>query len=192
MFLEYSEQHDCSREGVKVSALIERFKNEHFGIIEALKEVEELGIITKDGHAKLISLTVDLLNHIWCEDNWFYPILRKASGHNKKLKEELFFFINGLGTIHEKIFFFMDKYSQRVKGSNFQREYESLFGALRKRIDYEENILYGEFEGLNKLKLSNFQMLNYPLQYPSSFQSNIRLLKTIDNTDKSQVRYHSS
>ncbi len=151
MFLECLEQHDCSLEDVKVSALIEGFKKEHSEIIEALKEVEELGIITKEGHSKLISLTVDLLNHIWCEDKWLYPIRRKTSGHNKKLKEELFFSINGLGAIQEEILFFMLKYSQRVKDSNLQREYESLSGVLSKRIDYEENILFDEFEGLNKL-----------------------------------------
>ncbi len=151
MFLEYFDQHDYIREGVEVSALIEGIKKKHSEIIEALKEVEELGIVTKKGHAKLISLTVDLLNHIWCEDKWLYPILRKASGYNKKRKEELFFYINGLMTTREEILFFMLKYSQRVKDSNFQREYERLFGALSKRIDYEENILYGEFEGSNKL-----------------------------------------
>ncbi len=135
----------------KTSALIEEFQKEHSVIIEGLKEVDELGIRTKEGHAKLMFLTVDLLKHLWHEDEWLYPVLRKASEHNKKLKEILSFFINGLGDIHEEMLRFIIKYSQGAIDSNFQREYERLFGALSKRIEYEENILYVEYEELNKL-----------------------------------------
>ena len=39
-----------------MSVLIEKFKKEHYNIIKALKEVEESGIHTKDGHTKLMSL----------------------------------------------------------------------------------------------------------------------------------------
>ncbi len=133
-----------------MSVLIEEFKKEHSEIIEGLKEVEELGILTKEGHAKLIFLTVDLVKHLWHEDEWLYPVLRKASEHNKKLKEILSFFINGLGAIHEEMLNFITKYYQGAIDSNFQREYERLFGALSKRIEYEENILYGEYDSINQ------------------------------------------
>jgi hypothetical protein len=46
---------------------------------------------------------------------------------------------------------FITKYYQGAIDSNFQREYERLFGALSKRIEYEEDILYVEYEELNKL-----------------------------------------
>ncbi len=46
---------------------------------------------------------------------------------------------------------FFTKYSKGVIDSNFQREYERLFDALSKRIQYEELILYDEYEELNKL-----------------------------------------
>ena len=134
-----------------MSALIEEYKKEHSEIIEGLKEVDKLGILTKEGHAKLLFLTVDLVKHLWHEDEWLYPVLRKASEHNKKLKEILSFFINGLGNIHEEMLDFIMKYYQGAIDSNFQREYERLFGALRKRIEYEENILYDVYEELNKL-----------------------------------------
>jgi hypothetical protein len=45
----------------------------------------------------------------------------------------------------------MAKYYKGDLNSNFHREYERLFNALSKRIGYEENILYGEYEKLNKL-----------------------------------------
>ena len=90
-------------------ALIEEYKREHSEIIEGLKEVDELGVLTKKGHAKLMFLTVDLVKHLWHEDEWLYPVLRKASEHNKKLKEILSFFINGLGNIHEEMLSFLVK-----------------------------------------------------------------------------------
>ncbi len=134
----------------KMSAIIEEYKKEHLKIIDTLKEVDELGIFTKEGHAKLMFLTVNLLNHLWNEDEWLYPVLRKASEHNKKLKEIVSFFVNGLGAIHEKMLNFITKYSNGIIDSNFQIEYERLFGAFSKRIEYEENILYDVYEELNK------------------------------------------
>jgi hypothetical protein len=131
-----------------MSRLIEGFKKEHSGIIEALKEVEELGVLTKDGQAKLMFLVVDLLNHVWKEDEWLYPDLRKTSEHNKKLAEILRFFVNGLGAIHEEILNFFTKYSNGIVDSNFKTEYESIFSTLRKRIEWEENTLYDEYNKL--------------------------------------------
>ncbi len=132
-----------------MAALIEGYKKEHSEIIEGLKEVEKLGILTKEGHAKFMFLTVDLVKHLWHEDELLYPVLRKASEHNKKLNEILRLFINGLGNIHEEMLSFIMKYNQGAIDSNFQREYERLFDALSIRIEYEENILFGVYEELN-------------------------------------------
>ncbi len=134
-----------------MSELIEEFKKEHSKIIEAFKEVEELGILTKEGQTKFMFLAVDLLKHLWNEDEQLYPVLREAAEHNEMLKEVLSFFVNGLGAIHEEMLKFFTKYSKGVIDSNFQREYERLSGALSKRIEYEENILYEEYEELKKL-----------------------------------------
>jgi hypothetical protein len=81
--------------------------------------------------------------------NSFILVLRKALEHNKERKEILSFFVNGLGAIHEKILDFMVKHSEGVKGNDFQGDYESLFGALSKRIEYEEKIPFLEYEMLN-------------------------------------------
>ena len=132
-----------------MSALIEEFKKEHSEIIEAFKEVNELGVLTKEGHSKLMYLLSDLLKHLWHEDERLYSVLRKASEHNKELKEILSSFINGLGVIHEKVLQFMTKYYKGDLNSNFHREYERLLGALSKRIEYEEEILFLEYKTLN-------------------------------------------
>ena len=133
-----------------MSALIEEFKKEHSEIIEAFKEVKKLGVLTKEGHSKLMYLLSDLLKHLWHEDERLYPVLRKASEHNKKLEEILSSFINGLGVIHEEVLQFIAKYYKGDLNSNFHREYERLLNALSKRIKYEENILFSEYEKSNK------------------------------------------
>ncbi len=133
-----------------MAALIEEFKKEHSEIIEELKEVDELGILTKKGHDKLMLLTLNLAKHLRHEDEWLYPVLRKASEHNKKLKEILSFFNNGLGNIHEEMLRFITKYYLGAIDSNYQREYERLFGTLSKRIEYEENIIFDEYNMLNQ------------------------------------------
>ena len=132
-----------------MSALIEGFKKEHFEILEALRGVKELGVLTEEGQAKLMSEIEDLLKHLWSEDQWLYPVLLKASKHNKKLEEILSVFANGLGGIHEEMLNFVTKYSKGVKDNNFQRDNERLFDALSKRIGYEETILYDEYNKLN-------------------------------------------
>ncbi len=129
-----------------MTTLIKRFKIEHSDIIEAFKEVEELGILTKEGQTKFKFLAVDLLKHLWNEDKLLYPVLKEAAEHNKMLKEVLNFFVNGLGAIHEEMMEFFNKNSKGVIDSNFKREYEKLFEALSIRIGYEDNTLYGEYE----------------------------------------------
>ncbi len=134
-----------------MSALIEGVKKEHSEIIEALKKVKELGVLTEEGQAKLMPEIVDLLKHLWSEDQWFYPVLLKASKHNKNLEEILGVFTSGLGGLHDEMQNFITKYSKGVKDDNFQRDYERLFDTLSKRIEYEENVLFSEYEKLNKL-----------------------------------------
>jgi len=82
------------------------------------------------------------------KSNGFITFSKKTSVHNKKLKEILSFFINGLGGIHEEKLNFIIKYSKGAKDNNFQRKCERLFGALSKRMRYEELILYDEYNNL--------------------------------------------
>jgi hypothetical protein len=72
-----------------MSSLIEGFKKEHSEIIEALKEVKELGVLTEDDQAKLMSVKPSLIEHLGEEDERLYPVLWKEAEQNKKLKEVL-------------------------------------------------------------------------------------------------------
>ncbi len=51
-----------------MSALIEELKREHSEILAILNEVKELGILYKEGQAKLMSIKVSLLEHLWNEN----------------------------------------------------------------------------------------------------------------------------
>ena len=58
--------------------LIEKLKKEHSEIVAALNEVKELGILSKEGQAKLLSVKEHLLIH-----------LKKEAEHNESLKNAL-------------------------------------------------------------------------------------------------------
>ncbi len=134
-----------------MSALIKALKSEHLKIIDTLKEVEEFGILTHKGQDKLMSMKSSLIEHLYKEDEKLYPFFYKAAEQSKKLKEFLELLANDLETVTRGVTGFFDKYSKGVIDSNFQREYERLFDALSKRMVYEEDILYVEYEELNKL-----------------------------------------
>ncbi len=129
-----------------MSALIEKFKKEHSEIIEALKEVEELGILTKEGQAKLMSVKAALLEHLKEEDEKFYPILWKEAEQNKKLKEELDIFAKDFENVSKVVLEFFDRFDKGVLGTRLLWDFETLIMVLRSRIMNEEIFLYGYFE----------------------------------------------
>ena len=133
-----------------MSALIEGFKKEHSEIIATLNEVEELGILSEEGQAKLASVKASLLEHLWNEDERFYPVLRKEAERNKKLKEILDVFANDAENIYGDMLEFFGKYSEGAIDSKFEGEFEHLFATLRTRIRNEENFLYSEYEKIDK------------------------------------------
>ncbi len=134
-----------------MSALIEEFKREHYEIIEALKEVEAPGILTKEGQAKLMSVKATLLEHLKEEDEKFYPVLWKEAEQNKELKEELEIFAKDWGNISSVAFQIFDKYDNGALEEDGLWDFETLFTSLSHRMKNEENFLYGEYEKLNKL-----------------------------------------
>ncbi len=133
-----------------MTALIEEFKREHSEIIATLNEVEEFSILSREGLVKLVSVKESLLEHLWNEDEQLYPVLRKASEHNKKLKEILDVFANDTENIYEDMLEFFDKYYGGVVSEDFPEENEKFFAAISKRIKDEENILYKEYEDLHQ------------------------------------------
>ncbi len=132
-----------------MSALIEEFKREHSEIVAILKEVEELGILSKEGQAKLMSIKASLLEHLWNENERLYPVLWKEAKRNNDLKNILDLFAVEMEDVSRVVQEFFDKYHGGVIDEDFPREFERLFTAIGKRIMNEEDILYGVYEELN-------------------------------------------
>jgi len=133
-----------------MSALIDEFKKDHSEIIDTLKEIKELGVLSEEGQAKLISAKESLLEHLRKEDELLYPVLKKEAEHNEKLKELLDVFAKDMENVSRVVMDFFDKYSEDVIDSAVTDEFEHLFAAFRNRIRHEEDILYEEYEKLDQ------------------------------------------
>ncbi len=136
-----------------MSALIEEFKREHSEIVAILNEAKELGILSKEGQVKLMSVKASLLEHLWNENERLYPVLWKAAEKNNDLKDVLDLFAIEMDEVSKVVQGFFDKYCGGVvdEDEDFPSEFEKLFASISKRIKDEENILYGEYEKLKKL-----------------------------------------
>ena len=133
-----------------MSALINEFKKDHTKILDTLKEIKELGVLSEEGQAKLISAKESLLKHLKKEDELLYPVLKKEAEHNEKLKELLDVFAKDMENVSRVVMDFFDKYSEDVIDSAVTDEFEHLFAAFRNRIRHEEDILYEEYEKLDQ------------------------------------------
>ena len=129
-----------------MSILIEELKKEHSGIIATLNEVKKLGILSKEGQDKLISVQTSLIAHLEMEDDQLYPILRKQAENNKDLKNTLDLFEMDMENVSTIVQEFFDKYSEEFSGEKLQEDFENLFASLSKRISNEEAALYEEYE----------------------------------------------
>ncbi len=122
-----------------MTVLIEELKKEHLEIVAALNEAKELGILSKEGQAKLLSVKEHLLIH-----------LKKEAEHNESLKNALDLCAIDMENVSRVVLEFFDKYSRGVLGKELQREFENLCEALGKRITNEEDVLYEEYDMMNQ------------------------------------------
>ncbi len=133
-----------------MSELIEEFKRDHAEIMAILNEVKELGILSKEGQAKLISIKEHLLAHLKKEDEKLYPALRKEAEDNERLRNTLDLFALDMETVSSVVQEFFDKYSGGEIDENFSVNFESLSVTLSTRIMNEEDALYEEYEEINR------------------------------------------
>lgn len=135
-----------------MSILIEELKKEHAEIIATLKEVKRLGILSKEGQDKLISVEASLLAHLEIEDDQLYPFLRKEAEQNNDLKNTLDLFAMDMENVSTVVREFFDKYSDGLSGEEISNDFENLYAALSKRISNEEESLYEEYEYMKQQK----------------------------------------
>jgi len=133
-----------------MSALIEELKKDHSEIVDALNEVKELGILSKEGQSKLMSAKERFLTHLKKEDEQLYPVLRKEAENNKQLESALDLCAIDMENVSRIVLEFFDKYYGGVIDEDFPREFERFFAAFSKRIKDEEDILYDEYDKINQ------------------------------------------
>ena len=136
-----------------MSILIEELKKEHSEILTTLNEVKELGILSKEGQDKLMSLEVSLFAHLEMEDDELYPTLRKEAEHNNSIKDTLDLFAIDMENVSKIVREFFEKYSEGFSGIDLKElseDFENLLAALTKRIGNEEESLYEEYETLDR------------------------------------------
>ncbi len=127
-------------------ALIEKFKKDHAEIIDALKECRELGMLTKKGKTKLMSVKSSLLEHLKEEEEKLYTVLYNEADQNMNLKERLEIFAKDWGNVYTIAFEIFDRYDKGVSNEGLMLDFGSLFTVLRQRMRNEEDFLYGEYE----------------------------------------------
>lgn len=137
-----------------MSVLIEELKKEHSEILDALNEVKKLGILSKEGQDKLMSLEVSLLAHLEMEDDQLYPALRKEAEHSNSIKDTLELFAMDMEGVSKIVQEFFEKYSEEFSGKDLSEDFENLLSALTKRIRNEEESLYEEYEILDISEMS--------------------------------------
>ncbi|KHE92872.1 MAG: hemerythrin domain-containing protein [Candidatus Scalindua rubra] len=139
-----------------MSILIEELKKEHSEILTALSEVKELGILSKEGQDKLMSLEVSLLAHLGIEDDQLYPTLKKEAEHNSSIKDTLDLFAMDMENVSKTVIEFFEKYSDGFSDMDIKElsdDFENLLTALTKRIRNEEESLYEEYETLDRSEM---------------------------------------
>ncbi|HEO65725.1 MAG TPA: hemerythrin domain-containing protein, partial [Spirochaetes bacterium] len=99
-----------------MSALINKLKQEHIHLFETLDEVKALGISSKKGQERLLSVKNILLIHLKEEDDDLYPPLHKAAESDDKLKGMLNLFIDEMEEISGMALKFFDKYADGGSG----------------------------------------------------------------------------
>ncbi len=134
-----------------MSALIKEFMSEHSKIIKVLSEVEEFGILTKGGQAKLMSAKATLNKHLKKEKEKLYPVLLRKAEQNKKLQEGLEVFEKDLKSVSRFVLEFYSGFDKGVLGARLLKEFQILLMVLRNRMWNEENYLYVEYEEMSKL-----------------------------------------
>ncbi len=136
-----------------MSILIKELKKEHSEILATLNEVKQLGVLSKEGQDKLLDLEVSLLAHLEMEDDQLYPALRKEAEHSNSIKDTLDLFAIDMESVSKIVREFFEEYSEGFSGMELEKiseDFENLLKALNKRICYEEESLYEEYETLDK------------------------------------------
>jgi len=133
-----------------MSMLVERLKRDHALVTYTLNKVKELGIGSKEGQDKLLSVKTALLAHLRAEDEQLYPALNQEAEKNESLRRTLNLFARDMEIVSKEALRFFDKYAHGGSGLEFAKDFGHLYAVLSQRISKEENVLYPEYDKLSR------------------------------------------
>lgn len=131
-----------------MAKLIKELKKDHEVILAILNKVKELGIGSREGQEKLLSVKNLLLAHIKKEDDQLYKVLNKAAENDSDLKHTIDVFAKDMDNISRVAFEFFSKYINGGSGIEFAKDFGRLYALLGERIRREESIIYARYERL--------------------------------------------
>ena len=131
-----------------MSDLIQTLKAEHRNIGSILGRVQELGIHTEAGRKALLSAKTGLLAHLEREDERLYPPLMEAAEDDEIIRDALEFFTDNIADLAKAALAFFDKYETSDHQAEFAADFDGLVGALTKRIQKEESVIYRMYDRL--------------------------------------------
>ncbi len=140
-----------------MASLINAFKSEHAKITAMLNEVKELGVLSKEGQARLMSIKGHLLAHLKNEDVMFYPVLYKEAEYNERLKSTLDLFALDMEKVSNVVQEFFEKYSEGAFDEELPAVFERLLEAFKERAKNEEDALYEEYDKIMEVYRARIQ-----------------------------------
>lgn len=120
--------------------------SEHEAILQALKDVSRLGILTEAGRVRLLEAKELLLAHLKSEDENLYPALRKAAETDTALKRKLDLFALDMDAIAGMTMLFFKRFDADPNAADLPEKFDDIAAMLQSRVSREENILIKEYE----------------------------------------------
>lgn len=133
-----------------MSSLLEELKNEHRIMLDILDQVKLLGISSRTGQEKFLSIRDLLISHMKKEDEKYYPALIKAAESNMELKMTLDYFARDLEVVTRRTMQLFEKYSQGGTETEFTGDVTLLYMTLKDRIRIEEETLFKKYRPGNE------------------------------------------
>lgn len=128
-----------------MSGLLEELKNEHRIMLDILDQVRQLGISSKTGQDKFLSIRDLLISHMRKEDERYYPALKQAAENNEALKLTLDYFARDMKVVSRRAMQVFDKYAQGGTDAEFTGDLTLLYMTLKDRIRIEEENLFKKY-----------------------------------------------
>ena len=125
---------------------MEKWKEEHVAIENALATAVELDICSKEGQKKMGEVKSLIVKHLQSEDDSLYPLLRRAAKEDVFLQKMIDLFAMDMEEISGKIGKFFEEYEKNPEDDIFDSKLGRIIDILKTRITREESIFMKEYD----------------------------------------------